>query len=290
MKLLITGASGRLGQIIRTKLTNRPDLQTTYLISPRSISTSSSEIKLDLTDFRGLDRTVCSLQPDAIIHLAGISGVACDEDRQRSYLVNVAATEVLCEAAAAAGTSRIILASTAAVYGDQRRHAVSEGDVVDLRSTYAESKFRSEGILREWAGAGHLSTIALRIFNIYGENFSNSLVERLLASTPANPTRLQGLDSFVRDYVHGEDVAKAFLLALAFPAQAFSTINIGSGIPISNSRLVHLLESKRSIHYAVGDASHSYSVANIKLAGETLGYMPARTLEGSIPSGCARAQ
>lgn len=233
-----------------------------------------------MADFNGVKTIIRSVKPDAIIHLAGVSGPACDEDPELSLAVNVTATKVLCDAAAAVGTSRVVFASTAAVYGDQRPYTVSEVDAVDLRSNYARMKFQAEEALRKTANSAAFSSIALRIFNLYGPNFTNSLVHRLLASTPTNPTRLQGFDTFVRDYVHADDVAQAILLALELPQNGggHMTFNIGSGAPTTNRQLVRLLGARGLVHYELGEAVDSFSCADINLARDILGYAPARTL------------
>lgn len=239
-----------------------------------------------MTDFNGLRNTIRSVKPDAIIHLAGVSGAACDQDPDRSHQVNVTAMQVLCDAAAIAGTSRIVFSSTAAIYGDQRPHAVSEGDAIHLTSSYARSKSQAEKILREAADTNAFSSVALRIFNVYGENFASSLVQRLQASTPRNPVLLQGLDTFVRDYVHVDDVAEAILLALGLPSKGHMTVNIGSGVPTTNRQLVRLLSAKGPIHYQVGETAQSYSCADIRLATDILDYTPTKSFQDFRPASC----
>ncbi|MDI3196004.1 NAD(P)-dependent oxidoreductase [Pseudarthrobacter sp. AL07] len=284
MKVLITGASGRLGLVLSEKLKTRPGVRTTSVISPRSNPMRRTDIKLDMADFNGLKNLIQSVEPDVIFHLAGVSGSACDLHPELAHEINVTATQVLCDAAAVVGTSRVVFASTAAIYGDQRLHAVSEVDAVDLRSTYAKTKFHAEEILRETTNSATFSGIALRIFNIYGENFKNSLVRRLLESTPANPIRLQGFDTFVRDYVHSDDVVDAMLLALDLPPGSHMVFNIGSGIPTTNRHLVQVLSARNPIHYELGDPVDSFSCADISLARDVLRFVPARTLRELWPA------
>lgn len=237
-----------------------------------------------MTDFNGLKNTIRSVEPHAIIHLAGVSGAVCEEDLRGSQEINVTATRVLCDAAAAVGTSRMVFASTAAVYGDQRPYAVREVDAVDLRSNYARMKFHAEEILRETTDSAAFSSIALRIFNVYGENFTNSLVHRLLTSTPGNPTRLQGFDTFVRDYIHADDVADAIMSALDVAPNGHMTFNIGSGMPTSNRQLIRLLGARGPIAYELGYAANSYSCADISLARDILHFAPARSLQELRPA------
>lgn len=282
MKILITGASGRLGRALRQRLEGRSGIDLTCLISPRSTPLDSSDISLDVTDLAALRGTIRSTAPDAIIHLAGINGAACATDPALSHKVNVTATQVLRDAAAAVGTSRIVFTSTAAVYGDHRMHPLSEDDFVDPRAPYGLSKYEAEKLFQPAQQHRSFHAITLRIFNIYGDGFTDSLIHRLKTSTTSNPAYLQGLDTFVRDYVHSHDVVEALLLALNVPVTKDMTFNIGTGQPITNRQLVQSLGSKKTIHYEVGDAKRSYSCANIGRAKEILGYTPTKLLASSL--------
>lgn len=279
LKILITGAGGRLGRALRHRLEGRFGLDLTCLISPRSTPSSRSDISLDVTDFVALRETIRSTAPDAIIHLAGINGAACATHPALCHKVNVTATQVLRDAAAAVGTSRIVFTSTAAVYGDHRMHPLSEDDFVDPRAPYGLSKYEAEKLFQQAHQQKSFTAISLRIFNIYGEGFTDSLIHRLQTSTRSNPAYLQGLDTFVRDYVHSHDVVEAILLALELPVTKDMTFNIGTGQPITNRQLV---QSLGCIDYEVGDAKRSYSCANIERAKKILGYKPTNFLAPSL--------
>ncbi|MGO4588502.1 NAD-dependent epimerase/dehydratase family protein [Paenarthrobacter sp. 2TAF44] len=274
MKILVTGANGRLGMVVRQQLQRRADLSAIYLISPRAIPQTAADVRADISDPSDLKQAVLFAEPDVIIHLAGVSGAACDANLKLSEAVNVTAMQVLCDAAMTAGTSRIVFSSTAAVYGDRNTEPVSEAHQVDLSSTYARMKHEAEEILREATDSAVLSSVALRIFNIYGDKFSDSLVHRLLSSTPLRPSRLQGLDTFVRDYIHAPDVAEAILRSTNVPLRGHLTLNIGSGEATSNRKLVHLLSKLGKIHYEVDEPRASFSCADIGLATRQLNFCP----------------
>lgn len=282
MKVLITGASGRLGRALRRRLEGHPELDLTCLISPRSIPLNSSDVSLDITDFAALSEVIRSTAPDAIIHLAGLHGAACAAHPAHTQAVNVTATQVLRDAAAAAGTSRVVFTSTAAVYGDSRMHPLSEDELADPQAPYGHSKHEAEKLFQEKDPERPFTAITLRIFNIYGEGFIDSLIYRLRTSTATSPVHLQGLDTFVRDYVHCDDVIEAIFLAVINPASEDMTINIGSGQPVSNRQLVQYLSATGTIYYKVGDNHRSYSCADIRRARKFLGYAPSRFLAPSL--------
>jgi UDP-glucose 4-epimerase len=275
MRVLITGASGRLGETVRRGL-EAADLPTepTYWASPRSAKPGT--VSIELANVEALSDAVLAAKPDAVIHLAGITGAACDRDPDMAHRVNVEATAAIAAAAAQAGASRFVFASTAALYGDTSAHPVVENAELAGRSGYARSKREAEERLEEIAdGAAAFRVASLRIFNIYGDGFEDSLISRLIASTATSPVSLRGPDDFVRDYVRADDVASAALGCLSAELHgAFVPINIGSGIPTSNAQLVAVLERTRPIYYSVVDGPPSYSWADIGRARSLVGFAP----------------
>lgn len=268
LRVLVTGASGQLGSYVRECLNECADIDPVYLSGPNSGGP-------DLAYADSIRRVIAEVRPDAIVHLAGLVGGACEEDPERTRLVNVDAVGTLAMAAATAGTTQFVFASTAAVYGDQLADPVAEDGPTAGRSAYAASKLTAEGLLRDLALSGLHRTV-LRIFNVYGDGFRGSLVTRLLGSTDEQPVILNGLDTFVRDYVLAIDVASAIEASLRFrQPEDFTVYNIGSGEPVSNRELVARLERRQPLHYVTRDGTPSYSCADITKARRELGFSPA---------------
>lgn len=276
MRVLVTGASSPMGLALRDRIERRRDLTPIYFVGFSTASRSSGQA-VDVSDPRAFENAILAARPDVLIHLAGISGPLCDLDPSRTTAVNVSSVETIARAAKRAAISRVILASSSAVYGDRHRQPISEGIQVNPHSTYARSKLRAEDTLRQAASENSATKfIALRIFNVFGEDFPNSLVHRLRTSSHRHPVTLNGLDCFVRDYIHVNDVSKSIVSALdARLAADFTPINVGSGIATSNRDLVDKLLSQGSIAYKVGPDVPSYSCADITLARNTLGLDPS---------------
>lgn len=278
MRILVTGASGHLGRAVRRRLDAEAanDTVPIYWISPRSKGETDGSVVVDLTDLGAVDRAAREARPDAVLHLAAVTGAACERDAALAALVNVEATRVLAGAAAASGANRFVLASTAAIYGDAHHSPVPEEAVAQLGSEYARSKRAAEIALEELGDKQpSLQSVALRIFNIYGDEFRDSLVARLLRSTADQPVALRGPDNFVRDYVHVDDVVTAIVEAMHRDfAAAFTAINIGTGIATSNRRLTEVLERQHAIYTAVADGPPSYSCADITRARALLDFAP----------------
>jgi UDP-glucose 4-epimerase len=226
----------------------------------------------DITDPAAVDLALAQTQPQYVIHLAGLTGAVCESDAARAKAVNTDATEHLALKAAAAGVRRLVFASSAAVYGDAAHTALSESDPLNGSSTYARTKIDAESALERVAAQTGLEVVALRIFNVYGEGFPGSLVSRIAAASADSPVVLKGEAGFVRDYVHGDDVATAIRAALAMPMDsAFMAINVASGVPVSNADLASLVPERSRPFVAVEPGGQSFSVADVSLSDTHLG-------------------
>jgi UDP-glucose 4-epimerase len=279
MKILVTGSAGRLGMRLRRRLATRDEFDVLYLRNPKPGRPREAD-DVDVTDSSTLSGAVRAFAPRVIVHLASIAGAACEVDPARAHAVNVGAVETIAEAAVTNGVARVLFASTSAVYGDQYRRPVDESDELHPASTYAKTKHAAEAILaRATESSTSLETVSLRIFNVYGPGFDQSLVGKLRHSTPADPVVLRDLDDFVRDYSHVDSVVDAIVAALdaELPVRA-STFNIGSGVPTSNRDLVAALERTGPIYYEISPGGFSYSCADISAARRVLGFTPSNDL------------
>lgn len=274
MRVLLTGAGGAIGRRVAALLHDRGGFDVTLLVSPRSEDPAGTVV-VDVADPRALRAAVEDARPDAVVHLAALTGPACDLDGQRTDDVNVGSVRTLAAAAQDGLIGRIVFASTSAVYGDRYDHPIPESGPVALGSSYARSKHAGERALAESATG---ESVSLRIFNVFGPGTPGSLVTRLAAATPDRPVELRGLDGFVRDYVHSDDVAAAVVSALSAELpQRHATFNIGSGVPTSNRELIRRLGVEAS-NYTVGEPSASYSCARIDLATRWLDFQTTRPL------------
>ncbi len=281
ISLLLTGAHGAIGSTFRARWSAQYAGPTVAVVQPGiGEQLLPGDVAVDLAIPGALADLVVSLRPQVIVHLAAITGSACEADRELAEAVNVRAVKTLAQAAANVGTSRIVFASTAGVYGDQRQRRVKETEDPEPPSFYGQTKLEAEYALASALESSETTqAIALRIFNVFGPAFPSSLVSRLAESTPNHPVTVNGLDRFVRDYVHVEDVAAALYLSTTTELSGtMTTVNIGRGIPISNRELISALERVQPVHVIVGDERSSYSCADTTLAHETLGFSATRGL------------
>jgi UDP-glucose 4-epimerase len=257
---VVTGATGRIGAAVFAALSSDPDFEVIPFVSPAAAP--SDGVAVDVADRAAFARAVRDVHPDVVIHLAARrdGGAAATE-------VNVGSVETIVASTADAGIHRIVFASSAAVYGDSGTRPSVESDELAPASDYGRSKVAAELALADAA----CETVALRIFNVFGPGFDDSLVSRLLRATPDEPASLRGMETFVRDYVHVSDVVAAIrAAALVSLPEPHVVLNVGTGVALSNVDMVAALGGDR-LNTAVVDWPRSYSVADVSRAHAVLG-------------------
>lgn len=165
---------------------------------------------------------------------------------------------------------------------------------VDLASIYALTKYVQERAVLIFGAAYGMQATALRLFNVFGpgQALSNPYTGVLanfasrLANGHAPLVFENGLQR--RDFVHVNDVARAFRLALEKDEVDGQTINIGSGRSCSIVKVAELLAASLGVAIAPdilnkarsGDIRHCF--ADIRKAERLLDFAPRFTLEDSI--------
>ena len=165
----------------------------------------------------------------------------------------------------------------------------------NLASVYALTKYVQERLTLTVAPAYGMQGVALRLFNVYGpgQALSNPYtgVLAIFASRLHNRQRPMVFEDGEqrRDFVHVDDVARAFLLALEHPDAPGQVFNIGSGRDVSILEVGAALASAMGVPHLTpevmgkartGDIRHCF--ADISLARDVLGFAPRRTFADSL--------
>jgi dTDP-L-rhamnose 4-epimerase len=173
--------------------------------------------------------------------------------------------------------------------------ATDEGKRPDLASIYALTKYAQERAVLIFGEAYDIPAVALRLFNVFGagQALSNPYTGVLanFAARLANGERPTIFEDGRqrRDFVHVEDVARAFRLALDSPQAAGSAINIGSGRSYTIAQVAQLLADSMDVpelepevlgRFRVGDIRNCF--ADISRAQALLGFEPRHLLEDSV--------
>jgi len=251
---------------------------------------------------------------DAILHCAARSLVGESvQDPAKYYRDNVAGGVALLEAARAAGVTRIVFSSTAAVYGVPDATPIPEDAPLRPINTYGETKRTFEGALRWYGGAYGVRSVVLRYFNVAGATErlgevhrpETHLIPNALTALSGGPALTLFGDDYptpdgtpIRDYLHVSDLAEAHLRALELTGEARAAdsppdpviCNLGSGDGFSVRDVLTATERVvgRPVPHTVGPrraGDPPVLVATNARAAEVLGWRPARsTLDEMIGS------
>lgn len=171
----------------------------------------------------------------------------------------------------------------------------NEDKRIDLASIYALTKFQQEQACLIFGEAYGIPTTALRLFNVFGagQALSNPYTGVLanFASRLASGQRPTIFEDGrqKRDFVHVNDVARAFALALERDEAAGHVINVGSGHSYTITRVAELLAEAMGCpelepevlgQFRSGDIRNCFS--DITKARELLGFAPQQRLEDSL--------
>ncbi len=196
---------------------------------------------VDLCDRAAVAAMVEQVQPDVVVHLAGIAFVG-HGDAEQIYRVNVAGTRNLLEALAAARRqpTAVLLASSANIYGNASVPFIDETVAPAPANDYAVSKLAMEYMARLWMD--RLPIIIARPFNYTGRGQSeNFLLPKIVAHFRRRAPQIElGNLAIARDFSDVRMVAHSYrrLLAAAPAGEAF---NICSGRSHSLSGVIDMM-------------------------------------------------
>jgi nucleoside-diphosphate-sugar epimerase len=253
-RVVVTGGAGLVGSRL-TALLRGAEAEVTVLdrmdAYPDSVhalfGAERHATRLVVGDIR--DRALVRKAMDGaelVVHAAAYADVAaCTRRPDIAFKANIEGTEVVLEEAVAARVRRLVLISSAAVYGNgtgasNGPQTFHEDQPLHPLSVYANSKLWAEHQTRLLLGAAGIDFSVLRYFSVYGDPQvpkpgSHSWMVAWLAmhARLGLPMRLNGGGVQVRDLVHVDDIATATALALVEDGVVGATVNVGSGTPTS---------------------------------------------------------
>jgi dTDP-4-dehydrorhamnose reductase len=146
MKVLVTGASGLLGQKV-AQLASQKGYETYALYKEHTISVGVP-VKLDLTNREKLLNVISKRKPDAIIHTAAYTDVdGCEINRKLAWKTNAEATKHIAKVSATIG-SHLTYVSTDYVF-DGEKGLYTEDDSPNPISYYGYTKLKGEEFVKE---------------------------------------------------------------------------------------------------------------------------------------------
>lgn len=228
MRAIVTGAGGFVAHHL---------LEHLQVSGDDVIATDRANGGPDVTDADALGRLFGDSGADVVYHLAGQADVAASwRDPTGTFRANGEGTVAVLAAAADAGIGRVLVVSSAEVYGivAPERMPITEQAPLDPASPYAASKAAAEMAAIQWAKRG-LGVVRARAFNHLGpgqtERFvAPALAGRLVRAAAAGDRSISvgNLDAR-RDFTDVRDVVRAYRL-LALEGQAGAAYNVCSGV------------------------------------------------------------
>ncbi len=301
-KICITGSTGLIGGSLLEALKNQKVSVTALArtLTPREILFERSIgsvrwIQGDLNSPADCDELVDG--QDVVIHLAHKNApLTCDLDLPGDARLNLIPTLNLIQAIQKGGTRPHLIypSSGGAVYGIiDHRIPIAEDHPCFPINSYGIQKLVAEHYLRLAAQRGFLTATVLRISNVYGWLVSPSRRQGLIGTAlyqalAGKPVKILGSPENTRDYIHKNDVVRAFLACLN-PCRAFDVFNIGTGRGASVSQVILIMEKimGKMLDKEIQSSKEAknlsdWCVLNIDKAGSVLGWNPEITLESGI--------
>jgi UDP-glucose 4-epimerase len=198
----------------------------------------------DICDASLIDQVTAG--KDYVFHQAALRITQCAEDPVRAIKVMVDGTLNVLESAVRHRVTKVLIASSASVYGEPSRLPMYESDAFNNRTVYGAAKIANEQMSRAYAEMYGLRYLALRPFNVYGPRmdaygvYTEVMIRWLERLGRGEAPLIFGDGAQTMDFVYVGDVAQAYLLA-ATSDMTDDVLNVGSGIETSLKELCQLL-------------------------------------------------
>ena len=254
MRALVTGGAGFIGShLVDALLADGDDVTVVDHLNPARAEVFEAArergarlVRGDVTDVGAMAPAFAQARPDVVFHLAAQIDVRRSvDDPSTDAHQNIGGTAAVLEAARHAGVRRFVLASTAGVYGDPELLPITESAPIAPLSPYGAGKAAAESYLALFTRLHGLSTLSLRMSNVYGPRqnpHGEAGVVAIFSAAAAEgrPVMVFGDGRQTRDFVFVADVVQAFLAAGR--SDVGGALNISTGVETSLNNLVAALE------------------------------------------------
>jgi len=158
-RVLVTGAAGEIGRVVRKAIADRYRLRATDIVTVDPLERDEDATTADLRV--PAEVALAMRDVDVVVHLGGIAN---EHDWATIAAVNIGGTQAVLEAARNAGARRVIVASSVHAVGFHPRSQRIGNDVATRPDTfYGVSKVASEALGRLYAEKWGLEVACLRI-------------------------------------------------------------------------------------------------------------------------------
>jgi UDP-glucose 4-epimerase len=229
---------------------------------------------------------------EVVFHLAASVGNKRSIDNPlEDAQTNVIGTLQVLEAARAAKVHKIVVSSSAGIFGELKTLPIREDHPIEPDSPYGCTKLCAEKESLAYSKLFGLEAVCLRYFNVYGPNQRYDAYGNVIPIFAFQMLRGESLTIFgdgeqTRDFVSVHDVVQANIKA-AQAKGVSGAFNLGSGTRITINHLVELLQEAAGIRAKIvhgpprpGDVRHS--LADISAARAGFGFDPSVSLADGL--------
>ncbi len=239
MNVLITGIDGFTGKYLETFLNAKG-----YSVFGTVIEESEKEnyLKCDIRNKGEVDTVICKVKPDYIFHLAAISFVG-ETDKSMIYDVNVLGTQNLLDSLLtfAIEPKKIIIASSATVYGNQDKNVLNETMCPKPVNHYGYSKLAMEHLVATYFDK--LNILMTRPFNYTGFGHSeNFIIPKIVSHFVAKKSTIElGNLDVAREFNDIRTVVDMYYKLMISDAKS-DTVNLCTGNVIKLKEVLLCME------------------------------------------------
>lgn len=242
-KILLTGASGFIGSVVKS------------LLPPGEIVLAPSRAECDWLQPKQVTDYLEHHRPTDLLHLAwyavhGLFWESSENLKWKEASLHLAQEFIRC------GGTRLVAAGTCAEYTWGEQKFFHEKDETQPHSYYGKMKLQTFHELEKICSANDISMAWGRIFLLYGsgENKARILPKVILSLLQDHHIALSSGQQ-VRDYLHVQDVARAFVTLLNSPLQG--AVNISSGKSRTLKEILNRIgeQLNRSHHLGFGEVA-----------------------------------
>jgi len=271
-KLLITGANGFIGSLLRKQLPKEVYSVTALTRKEGDINQSATWQKVPACD--------------VVIHLASQTFVP-DSWNNPAQFIETSSIGTLQTLEYCRKTGAAIIYISSYLYGNPAVLPIPESAPLFTPNPYALSKKTAEDFCRFYHDCFQVPVTILRPFNLYGEGQNTSFLIPMLIDQALNKQAFYVKDLLPkRDYLHISDFINALIACI--PLRGFHLFNVGSGTSYSVEEIIGLLQKIQNTQYPVYSENVQRpneimnTVADIQLAKRSLQWHPNITMEEGL--------
>ena len=253
MKIIVTGGAGFVGSHLVELLIKKKhfpiivDNLNSGVYSNIKKFVDSKKAKFIKCDIRNFKKVIQLPQVDAIMHLAAIASVVESIDNPIFVNdVNITGTLNILEFCRKKKIKKLVFTSSAAIYGDYEKNITEISPTIPT-TVYGSTKLTGEQYCKIYSNLFGINTTILRPFNIYGPRQNNAyagVISKFMDRLNENKNPIIfGNGRQTRDFIHVDDVVRAFYYALKFKKTKFTVFNLATGKSTSINELAKIFLS-----------------------------------------------